>query len=296
MALPTFLGLGAQKCGTTWLYSCLAKHPEVYVTTARKEIHYFDRYYFKGRKWYESFFPDNPAAEGYAQWGEITPKYIYDPAVPDRIKETLGDSVKFIIMLRDPVERLFSSYRMEYSHGETDLTPEQYFKTSREAFERGLYSAQVKRYMDTFGSKNILILFYEELFPDKQKGVATLDELSRFLNIDPSGWSQGSLSRRVGSLGSSGRPKAFKFFRLAIGLRQWCMDHDLEGIVRIAKRCGISNRTFGGLDKAPMPNELLKAEVWRAYEDDVKKLGELIGKRINFWGTQSGANTAATQD
>ena len=40
--LPTFLGIGAQKAGTTWLESNLRKHPDIYMPP-RKEIHYFDR-------------------------------------------------------------------------------------------------------------------------------------------------------------------------------------------------------------------------------------------------------------
>ena len=40
--LPTFLGIGAQKAGTTWLESNLRKHPAIYMPP-RKELHYFDR-------------------------------------------------------------------------------------------------------------------------------------------------------------------------------------------------------------------------------------------------------------
>lgn len=39
---PTFLGIGAQKAGTTWLYKFLKRHPDVWMPTV-KELHYFDR-------------------------------------------------------------------------------------------------------------------------------------------------------------------------------------------------------------------------------------------------------------
>jgi hypothetical protein len=38
--LPTFLGIGAPKCGTTWLAECLREHPQVFVPEV-KEVVYF---------------------------------------------------------------------------------------------------------------------------------------------------------------------------------------------------------------------------------------------------------------
>jgi hypothetical protein len=38
---PDFIGIGAQKSGTTWLYHNLRVHPQLYVP--RKEVHYFDK-------------------------------------------------------------------------------------------------------------------------------------------------------------------------------------------------------------------------------------------------------------
>ena len=39
---PTFLGIGAHRCGTTWLYEHLGKHPDCWLPPI-KELHYFDR-------------------------------------------------------------------------------------------------------------------------------------------------------------------------------------------------------------------------------------------------------------
>src|SRR3712207_5758356 len=37
-----FLGIGAQKAGTTWLHAQLQRHPQVLVPVPHKEWHYFD--------------------------------------------------------------------------------------------------------------------------------------------------------------------------------------------------------------------------------------------------------------
>ncbi len=40
--LPTFLGIGAHKAGTTWLFEQLRSHPDIWLP-AVKELHFFDR-------------------------------------------------------------------------------------------------------------------------------------------------------------------------------------------------------------------------------------------------------------
>ena len=62
MSLPTFLGLGAMKSGTSWLHTQLEAHPEVYVPYQRKEIHYFDKFNEHGVEWYQQFFPSSEEA------------------------------------------------------------------------------------------------------------------------------------------------------------------------------------------------------------------------------------------
>ena len=50
--LPSFIGIGAQRCGTTWLYESLAAHPEVYVSRP-KELYFFTKNYMRGLDWYQ---------------------------------------------------------------------------------------------------------------------------------------------------------------------------------------------------------------------------------------------------
>ena len=42
MIKPTFLVIGAQKAGTTWLSDNISCHPEAY-SPEQKEIHYFNK-------------------------------------------------------------------------------------------------------------------------------------------------------------------------------------------------------------------------------------------------------------
>jgi hypothetical protein len=81
MDLPNFLGLGAQRAGSSWLYKLLQTHPDIYLPERCKEVHYFDRYYYRGIKWYKNFFHTH---NSYKYTGEITPIYLYNTSVPEK--------------------------------------------------------------------------------------------------------------------------------------------------------------------------------------------------------------------
>ena len=80
MAKPNFVGIGAQKCASTWIYQILSDHPDVSLST-KKEIDFFSYRYHHGSLWYEKHFPDKPGATA---TGEVSPSYFHEPAVPSR--------------------------------------------------------------------------------------------------------------------------------------------------------------------------------------------------------------------
>ena len=114
-----FLIIGAQKAGTTWLCDVLRRHPGVFIPEW-KELQFFNMEfnYEKGFDWYLDFFK---GSEGCTARGEGTPNYFYNICtdlehrdwinreVPARVKTVLPDA-KFILSLRDPVDRAVSAY------------------------------------------------------------------------------------------------------------------------------------------------------------------------------------------
>jgi hypothetical protein len=110
-----FLVIGAQKAGTTTLFQLLSEHPQVFVPPG-KELPFFNR--------------GGASAEGYAAFmdehfsgqpndvriGKVTPHYLSDPTVPARLK-ALTHRTRLVAILRDPVERAFSHYRMSVRRG-----------------------------------------------------------------------------------------------------------------------------------------------------------------------------------
>jgi Sulfotransferase family len=121
--LPSFLIVGAERCGTTSMFYALAQHPAVFSSALpRKEVHYFDHKYHLGAAWYRCHFPLIPRARLAARRAgnpvafEGTPNYMFHPLAPARIHRELPD-MRLLVMVRDPVERAYSAYTHQVGFG-----------------------------------------------------------------------------------------------------------------------------------------------------------------------------------
>ncbi len=193
--MPDFICVGAQKAATSSFYNMIRKHPDIFMPE-KKELHYFDRdeYQHNDYDMYMSYFE---GSEKYKLRGEVTPSYLYFEEVPERIFDLLGADVKIIIMLRNPIDRALSQYKMtcrlENSRGDSELlTFEQAFYVERERitidthhrreysyFDRGLYSKQVERYYKLFS--NVKVILFEDFVKNSQE---TMGEIYAFLGIE----------------------------------------------------------------------------------------------------------------
>jgi hypothetical protein len=179
--LPDFLILGAQKAGTTALFSYLRKHPQV-TGPAWKEVSYFDRYYARGARWYRGQFP---VARGKIV-GEASPSYLLHPLAPERVRAVVPDA-RLIALLRDPVDRAYSHYQHEVALGREPLSFEDALAAEEERlagevermtaepayfsdawwnytyFARGLYAEQLERWYAVFPRERLLVVPTEDL-------------------------------------------------------------------------------------------------------------------------------------
>ncbi len=191
MALPNFLCLGAQRSGTTTLHVALSRHPEVFVPRGVKEPSFFshDVNYYSGLATYErQHFAE---AAGETAVGEVSPEYLHQPVAAERIERALGQDLRLLVILRHPVDRAFSQYRMNYSwFWETLGFEEAVAAERRDAersmprfryLERGRYAAQLRPYLERFGRERILFLSFET----ELRGLpaATLDRIWDFLGV-----------------------------------------------------------------------------------------------------------------
>lgn len=177
---PNFIGIGAQKCATTWLYDLLDLHPEVGLSPL-KEIHFFSQYFGYGLQWYQSHFSEvDPKL---SVIGEFSTSYFCDFETPKRIKQCYPDA-KLILMLRDPVKRLQSNHKHEIRIGHLtgpDFSVEAGLKNNPTYIEQGLYATHLKRWLEFFDREQIHIVFFDQL---KSDPAAVEAELYDFLQIE----------------------------------------------------------------------------------------------------------------
>jgi hypothetical protein len=113
VVFPDFLGIGAQKAGTTWLHHNLQKHPEVWVPTredlpkGKTEVHYFDRWIGEGLLDDRSYALLFERGQGRIT-GDITPAYSTLGKRRIHHARSLMPDAKIIFLMRNPVERTWS--------------------------------------------------------------------------------------------------------------------------------------------------------------------------------------------
>ena len=182
--LPSFINIGEAKCGTTSLYDYTVKHPNI-LPAFKKEVHFFDLSFEKGLNYYKSFFPTS-LKNNECITGEKTPYYLSHPLVPKRISDTLP-SVKFILLLRNPIDRAFSQYHQQFSRNYETMSFEDAIKNEEKRLDgeeekmiknskyqsyshrhhsylkRGRYYEHIMRWLEYFPKDQFLILTTEEL-------------------------------------------------------------------------------------------------------------------------------------
>ena len=183
--LPSFLIVGAAKCGTTSLYNYLIQH-EMISPSIRKEVNFWNQYPHFGLNWYRGNFPIKSFSKRMIT-GEATVNYLKFPSIAKKIKSDLPH-VKIIILLRNPVDRTYSDYNYQVNRNKReDLSFEdaltfETFRAINPYWYRthSIYIDEIKPYFDVFPKDQILILDFNELIQNPQK---LMDEVCEFLKI-----------------------------------------------------------------------------------------------------------------
>lgn len=184
-----FIGIGAPKCGTTWLAAQLDAHPQI-LFAPDKEVYFFadtilrrmsgkERHCFeRGESWYHEQFPEIPGALSVR--GEFCPSYLYSAEAAERIQAYRPD-IKLLLCLRPPVEMIYSWYW--YNRNAVVATlPETFAGMMENAFLRdiGCYARHLRPYLDRFPAENFLVVQFDAIRrePDRVRQAAY-----QFLNV-----------------------------------------------------------------------------------------------------------------
>jgi hypothetical protein len=183
-AMLDFLGIGAQKAGTTWLYEQLSRHPQI-LFPAGKEVHFWDRADDPDPAWYRQRFAQDTGS-GIRQ-GEITPAYAFIPRLRIEQIRALYPGLRLIYLIRNPIERAWSSALMALGRAEMqiDEASDQWFIDhfqSRGSLGRGDYEVCIRNWRSVYPDGQLLILLYESI---AREPLVLLQRVADHLRIDP---------------------------------------------------------------------------------------------------------------
>ena len=176
--VPAFIGIGAMRCGTTWIADQLREHPNIHIPADFIEIHYFDNYYDQGMDWYRANFSEATPDQ---ICGEFTPSYMRTKGVRQRIERDFPE-VKLIISIRDPVARAYSHHN--FLRIRTDIAESFHEAIQDNRFDilkAGLYGEQLNNWFRSFAPEQIHVILFEDILNHPEQ-VTT--DLYRFLQVD----------------------------------------------------------------------------------------------------------------
>jgi hypothetical protein len=195
--LPDFLGIGGQKCGSTWLDAMLRHHPDIGLPR-RKEVHFFDGNFRRGLDWYRLQFRGLDRKIR----GEITPAYsILSMSL---IKEVyaMNPDLRLVIILRHPVERAWSHVEMGRVRNRRRTVaevPEAELLRQIETpgvLDRSRFSVILRNWLEVFPEEQLLIEFFESIETEPKQ---LLTRVLTHLGAEPARmpWDRLPLDRKI---------------------------------------------------------------------------------------------------
>ena len=273
MTLPTFLGIGVARGGTTWLHTLLSGHPDVYMPSRRKEIRFFDKNFDRGLDWYESFFCPSGDAVKYRAIGEISPQYFYCEPCPDRIAATLP-TAKLLVILRHPVDRAYSHYGFVVQRRNFRGSFEEFLAARPTMLDKGFYSRFLDRYLQVFERDRIEVLVFERMVRNEE---AARQALSRFLDLPVD-----AFPSTVGKVNASTVPRFGSVSNLAVTTARRLRKKGLEPVVDLVGRLGARRALTRGKPLSRLDGQL-RTQLSERFWGDFSELEQRFGVDVSPW-------------
>jgi len=294
MSLPNFMCIGAAKSGTTTLYDILKQHPEIFIP-AFKEPHFFDipENYNNGIDWYEKNYFRNINKKIIA---DFTPSYFFEKETPKRIFKDLGTQIKFVVLLRNPVDRAYSHYLHSVRDEHENLSFEDSLKQENERLEsyekkgdylsylrnsyyhQGLYGEMIERYLKYFPLDNFLFIHFENEFMIDRKKI--IDKLLIFIGLET------EINLNLDLRSNPASKERFKFLKKLMKKKGWWrkilkfMVPSMQ--IRQIIRNKVQRANLKEFQKEKL-SEKLKTDLYNEYfKEDIIKFEKLTNKKLSW--------------
>ena len=190
--------IGSPKSGTTTLFKILCQHSQIHTPKFKEPFFFNNSNYQNGIDWYANTYYDDIKNEKWVL--DFTPSYLYSDEALFRINEySKGKDLKFIVMLRNPVERAYSHYLHTLRDGLEDLDFNDAIQAESERLlnyennllsqlkysyiYQSLYHKHLSKYFESFGRNNFFVINYDSQLLDKSEFKLMISDLQNFLEI-----------------------------------------------------------------------------------------------------------------
>lgn len=180
--LPNFIVIGAAKCGTTSLCELLGSHPEIYFSNP-KEPRYFSNEKYPDqalRDQYEALFSGVTTETAVGEGTTVYTHPIVSALAAERIAATIADC-RIIFMVRHPIRRLESDWRMRCHEGWADADINNAIRENWSLVAHSLFWKNFSPYKELFPESKLQIVFLEDF---AQHCDAELSRCFAFLGVD----------------------------------------------------------------------------------------------------------------
>ena len=287
MTLPNFLVIGANKAGTTSLARYLQQHPDVYMS-AVKEPGFFvledgdpTAAAAPGSTFtFDSYTALFDAVTTERAWGEASTAYLGSPKAPDAIRRHIPDA-RLVAVLRNPVDRAFSNYKMQVARGrenldfgeairaELDGKPPPPGVRERRYVRLGFYGRYLEGYWSTFDTSQLHVALYDDY---RRDAAGVLKEIFGFLDVDDSFVPDTSMRHHVSYVPKIRRLHGLLQSRVApVGVP--------SGGSRVMRYMSAWNRRA-----VPFPADV-RRQLIDIYRADISVLQHLIRRDLSAWLT-----------
>lgn len=266
--MPDFLGVGQPRTGTSWLDAMLRGHAGLPRNV--KEVDFFVKNYARGIAWYQNYFAGcDPALPA----GEICPSYLGSDDARERIARHLP-RCRIICTFRDPVQVLFSFWKLARRNAWTDRDFESYVPANWSTGGQGL-----RGWRDTFGSGQVLAQLYDDLLEDPQ---GYLDRVCDFIGITRIALAGSrSATERVNRF--SHLPRSHYLARKGRKLRDRLNARERFGTIELLRRAGVWRLCFEGGPPFPTLDAATEARVRRRLLPQIEAFEKVLGRDLSAW-------------
>ena len=276
MRLPDVIGIGPPRTGSTWLYNAL--RDSVDMPEGVKEPQFFSTFYDKGIDWYARHFRN---ASGNRIVAEISPPYFFHPLAPERIKTHIPNC-KIVATMRNPVDRIYSAYKLMRHHGWVGRgTLDEVLRSHPGLGGGNRYAAHLKMWFDNFGRENVLVTMYDELRDLPQ---AYLNRVCDFMSVPQIALSpRPDLNSDVNSFARA--PKNRRLATNASKVMYWLKGRQAYGVINLLERSGVWDFCGGRGDLYPRLTPEHEERLRERYMPEVEALEELLSIDLSAWKT-----------